>query len=228
MNKRIITLGDSTMQFNNFLKFPQTGWPQALERFVRPDVEILNFAVNGKSTKNFISLQLFDRALKNIRESDLVLIEFGHNDVKKEDLTRYTEPFGEYQQNLKYMVECCKRKGADVILLTSIVERYFDENGIIKDSLHLEYTKAMKALAEQMSIPCIDMYGLTKKRVGEEGEENSKRFYMNFPPGLYDSYPNGLEDNTHLRYEGAFMVAKCFYEEIINLGLYTDLFILRD
>lgn len=51
MNKRIITLGDSTMQFNNFLKFPQTGWPQALERFVRPDVEILNFAVNGKSTK---------------------------------------------------------------------------------------------------------------------------------------------------------------------------------
>ncbi len=228
MSKRIITLGDSTMQFNNFLKFPQTGWPQALERFLQPNVEILNFAVNGKSTKNFISLQLFDKALKNIQANDLVLIEFGHNDVKIEDSTRYTKPFGDYQQNLKYMVECCKKKRANVILLTSIIERNFDENGIIKDSLHFEYTKAMKALAEQMNIPCIDMYSLTKNRVSEEGAEKSKRFYMNFSSGLYDSYPNGLEDNTHLRYEGAFMVAKCFYDEITRLGLYTDLFLLRD
>ena len=133
MNKRIITLGDSTMQFNNFLKFPQTGWPQALERFVRLDVEILNFAVNGKSTKNFISLQLFDRALNNIRESDLVLIEFGHNDVKKEDLTRYTEPFGEYQQNLKYMVECCKRFHVLICMVSQKRELEKKEKRIQKD-----------------------------------------------------------------------------------------------
>ena len=56
MVQRIITLGDSTMQFNPYNKFPQTGWPQALVRFVRPEVEIKNFAVNGKSTKNFIEL----------------------------------------------------------------------------------------------------------------------------------------------------------------------------
>ena len=101
MINRIITLGDSTMQFNNFSKFPQTGWPQALDRFVK--VPIKNFARNGRSTKSFIDQGLFQEALDEIKENDLVLIEFGHNDLKIADPLRYTEPYGSYQENLKFM-----------------------------------------------------------------------------------------------------------------------------
>lgn len=224
MSKRIITLGDSTMQFNNYSKFPQTGWPQALDRFLKPQIEILNFAVNGKSSKNYISLGLFDNALSHIRADDLVLICFGHNDVKKEDPTRYTEPYADYQENLKWMVQQCQNKGASVILLTSIIERHF-QNGQLMDSAHLEYTKAVQQLAMELKIPCIDLYHATKVVVSHEGEEASKRFYMNFGPHLYSSHPEGLQDDTHLRYEGAFMVANCFYEQMKKQHLFEELFL---
>ena len=35
---------------------------------------------------------------------------------------------------------------------------------------------------------------------------------MNFGPGLYPNYPNGKEDNTHLRPEGAELIANMIYK----------------
>lgn len=224
MSYRIITLGDSTMQFNNYCKFPQTGWPQALDRFLKPQVEILNFAVNGKSTKNFISLGLFDNALSHIITGDIVLIGFGHNDVKIEDASRFTKPYGDYQDNLKWMIMNCQKKGAKVILLTSIAERLF-KNGEFVDSPHVEYTEAAKQVAKELGTPCIDLYRATKEVISLEKDEPSKRFFMNFGPHLYSSHPDGLQDNTHLRYDGAFMVANCFYQEMKKQHLFEELFL---
>lgn len=227
MSRRIITLGDSTMQFNNFIKFPQTGWPQALQRFVKSDVQILNFAINGKSSKNYIELGLFENALSYIQTDDLVLIQFGHNDVKIQDPSRFTRPFVEYKNNLKFMLEACMNKGAKVILLTSISERYF-ENGVLLESAHYQYTEAMKELAFENNVRCIDMYTITKNMISRLGDENSKRLFMVFDAGVYENYPNGLFDNTHLRYDGAYMVAKCFYDEVIKIDEYKDLFLLKE
>lgn len=222
MVKRIVTLGDSTMQFNDHLKFPQTGWPQALVRFLKNDCNVLNFARNGRSTKSFIEQNLFENALFQINESDLVLIEFGHNDSKKEDPLRYTEPYGTYKDNLRFMISEIKKKHANVILLTSITERKF-ENGILLKT-HGDYPKAMKELAKEMSVDCIDLYEKTREVVMNEGDELSKRFYMNFESGLYENMPEGSEDDTHLRYDGAFMVANCFYKEMKRLQLFPEIF----
>lgn len=221
MIKRIVTLGDSTMQFNNHLKFPQTGWPQALERFVK--CPILNFARNGRSTKSFIDQGLFDEALSQIREDDLVLIEFGHNDLKIADPLRYTEAYGSYQTNLKYMVDEVTKKKAKVILLTSVTERKFENGKLI--NTHGEYPNAVIDLAKKINIDYIDIYAKTKEVVEAEGEELSKRFFMNFEAGLYENKPDGSLDDTHLRYDGAFMVANCFYKEMKRLNLYPEIFI---
>ncbi len=221
MIKRIVTLGDSTMQYNNFLKFPQTGWPQALDRFVK--VPIINFARNGRSTKSFIDQGLFKEALDEIKEDDLVLIEFGHNDLKKVDPLRYTEAYGSYQENLKYMATEALKKKAKVILLTSITEHVF-ENGVLVKT-HGEYPNAVIDLAKKENLDYIDLFEKTREVVIAEGEEKSKRFYMNFESSLYESKPDGLNDNTHLRYDGAFMVANCFYKEMKRLNLYPEIFI---
>ena len=221
MIKRIVTLGDSTMQFNNHLKYPQTGWPQALERFVK--CPILNFARNGRSTKSFIEQGLFSGALESIEEDDLVLIEFGHNDSKISDPLRYTEPYTSYQQNLKYMVDEVLKKKAKVILLTSITERKFENGKLLKT--HGEYPNAVIDLANKLKLDYIDMYEKTREIVENEGEELSKRFFMNFDKGLYESKPDGSLDDTHLRYDGAFMVANCFYKEMKRLNLYPEIFI---
>lgn len=221
MIRRIVTLGDSTMQFNNYSKFPQTGWPQALERFVK--VPIINFAKNGRSTKSFIEQGLFKKALEEIKEEDLVLIEFGHNDLKKADPLRYTEAYGSYQENLKYMATEILKKKARVILLTSITEHIF-ENGVLVKT-HGEYPNAVIDLAKKNNFDYIDLFEKTREVVSSLGEEKSKRFYMVFDKDLYESKPDGLDDNTHLRYDGAFMVANCFYKEMKRLNLYPEVFI---
>ena len=223
MINRIVTLGDSTMQFNNQFKFPQTGWPQALVRFLEPTCTICNFAKNGRSTKSFIEQGLFAEALDYINENTLVLIEFGHNDLKKEDPLRYTTPYGTYQENLKYMVKEVQKKNAQVILLTSITERIFKDGVLLKT--HGEYPQAMKDLASELGVVCIDLFEKTYEIVQREGENLSKRFYMNFEAGLYENKPEGCLDDTHLRYDGAYMVAKCFYNEMQKLGLYPEIFI---
>ncbi len=221
MIKRIITIGDSTMQFNNFSKFPQTGWPQALDRFVK--VPIINFAKNGRSTKSFIEQGLFNEVLDEVRKDDLVLIEFGHNDLKKADPLRYTEAYGSYQENLKYMAFEIIKKEAKVILLTPVTERKF-ENGVLVNT-HGEYPKAVIDLAIENNLDYIDLFAKTREKVIALGEEKSKSLYMNFESGIYENKISGLDDDTHLRYDGAFMVADCFYKEMKRLNLYPEIFI---
>ena len=49
------------------------------------------------------------------------------------------------------------------------------------------------------------------------GEEESKDYFMNFGPGLYENYPEGNEDDTHLRPEGAEWVASLIFDVLSML-----------
>ena len=40
---------------------------------------------------------------------------------------------------------------------------------------------------------------------------------MNFDAGLYPNFPEGREDNTHLRPEGAFLYASIIVDELKNI-----------
>ena len=53
------------------------------------------------------------------------------------------------------------------------------------------------------SLPLIDLNAASIKLVQEMGEPASRELYMVFAPNLYPNYPDGKEDNTHLRYLGA-------------------------
>jgi hypothetical protein len=47
---------------------------------------------------------------------------------------------------------------------------------------------------------------------------------MNFPAGQYSNYPDGKEDNSHLRPEGAMYFAGMIANELKKLGgIYADL-----
>ncbi|MFP3471717.1 rhamnogalacturonan acetylesterase, partial [Micrococcus sp. SIMBA_144] len=72
----------------------------ALSEFLNDNAEVRNFAVSGRSSKNFRAQGYWDKVLEEIQEGDFVVIQFGHNDEKVEDTTRYTEAFGAYKDNL--------------------------------------------------------------------------------------------------------------------------------
>ena len=90
MNK-IYMMGDSTMQYNNYNSYPQTGWGQVLHLFAHEDVRIIDCAKNGRSTKSFIDEGRFQAILDKLEEGDFVICQFGHNDEKYDDATRFTD-----------------------------------------------------------------------------------------------------------------------------------------
>ena len=92
-------VGDSTMA-----SYPSTrpvhGWGQALPQFFQPTLAIRNHAESGRSSKSFLDSGRWEKVLAALRPGDFVIIQFGHNDAKSQDVARYTEPRGSYRENL--------------------------------------------------------------------------------------------------------------------------------
>lgn len=78
--------GDSTVQYNSILTYPQTGIGQVFHLFVKPEVRIENHAKNGRSTKSFLDEGRFTVMLDRMGEGDFLFIQFGHNDEKSRTL----------------------------------------------------------------------------------------------------------------------------------------------
>ena len=123
----VFTIGDSTMANKKAEVAPETGWCQVFQTFVESTVLIKNRAVNGRSTKSFINEGRWKSVFDSLQAGDYVFIQFGHNDEKIQDSTRYTEPFTGYRRNLELFVRETREKGATPILFTSIVRRQICE-----------------------------------------------------------------------------------------------------
>ena len=103
--------GDSTMADKPNLALPERGWGQAFRELVRPPLELDNRAVNGRSTKSFIDEGRWDALLESLSPGDWVVIQFGHNDQKTADPSRFTDPDGEYRANLQRFVRETRARG---------------------------------------------------------------------------------------------------------------------
>ena len=128
----IYGIGDSTMA--NKVKpeeNPERGWGQMLPLFFNDNITIDNRAVNGRSTRSFIAEKRWDDILKTLKKGDYVFIQFGHNDQKEKDSTRYTNPHTAYRHNLIRFVTETRAKGATPIIFSSIVRRNFNEKGVL-------------------------------------------------------------------------------------------------
>lgn len=218
--------GDSTVQNNNITTYPQTGIGQVFYLFVKPEVKIENHAKNGRSTKSFIDESRLPAIYDRITEGDFLFIQFGHNDEKIQDPARYTEPFSDYMINLEKFVNVARNKKAYPVFITPLERRCFDAEGILGPGEHLSYVEAMKQASKNLSVPLIDLYSMSRKKLIEAGAEQSKNWYMHLPEGKYPSHPEGLTDNTHLKYEGAVVYAGCVAKGLKELGgIYSELLV---
>lgn len=217
MKHRIFWAGDSTVKRNTIETYPQTGIGQALYLYLKEDVTIYNYAENGRSTKSFIQEGRLDQIAAEIGENDFLFIQFGHND-QKEDEERHTDAYGEYQENLKKFIELAKKKKAKAVLITPLYRRHFDENGKILDHVHFDYPDAMKAVAKECSVVYIDLSEKSKCLFTQYGDEATKKWFMHLQPGEYQAYPKGSIDNTHLKQEGAVIMAGLVAEGLAQLG----------
>jgi lysophospholipase L1-like esterase len=209
----VFTIGDSTMANKKAEVAPETGWCQVFPAFVSDGIVIKNRAVNGRSSKSFITEGRWKAVIDSLKPGDYVFIQFGHNDAKNQDTTRYTEPFTSYRKNLEKFVRETREKGAIPILFTSIVRRKF-ENGLLTDT-HGNYPVATRLVASAMNVPLVDLQMLTAGAVTALGEEPSKRIYL--WTGPLPSLPEGKKDDTHLSPDGAMLVAKLAAQQLMLL-----------
>ena len=134
---RIFWAADSTVQTNDYTTYPQTGIGQVFPLFVKPEYQVCNHAKNGRSTKSFMDEGRLKAIEEKIGAGDFLFIQFGHNDEKKEDPTRYTEPFSTYMENLETFIRVAKDHSAYPVLITPLERRCFMDEKHLGSSFRL-------------------------------------------------------------------------------------------
>lgn len=203
--RRLLIAGDSTAQTYDTVKTLQRGWGQMVGAHLGDGYEVINCAIGGRSTKSFIAEERWQRLLDRTQPGDIVAIQFGHNDASTKP-ERHAS-YDDYRANLLRMIADVRAAKAQPVLLTSVVMRTFVSGNLTDDRLRA-YPAIMRQVARQQQVPLIDVNVMTRDTVLLLGDEASKQLYMWIEAGVDSTYPDGKQDDTHLRAAGADAVAQ--------------------
>ena len=219
-------VGDSTMSsFSDAYYLPRYGYGTQLSNYFDEKVSVVNYALSGRSSKSFLLETNYNLLKTNLSEGDYLLIGFGHNDEKSDDIDRFTDaskPLTDttsFQYSLyENYIKLAEEKGAIPILATPIV-RVNSSNDYTGSSAHVtatgDYAQAIRALGEEKGVTVVDLTKITADKYSSLGY-NDAIYYHAFTAGKYDTdgttiIPNlNSLDGTHLNKYGAKFVAYSF------------------
>jgi len=196
----IFIAGDSTASVYGPEVFPRMGWGQVLDDFYGDEINVVDLAQSGRSSRSFIDEGFFAHLAGQIGAGDILLIQFGHNDEKINSPERYTAPETDFKFYLKKYIDLAHEKDATPVLLTPIVRRKFQDGNLVPT--HGKYPGAMRELAASTNTALIDMTRMSAQFVASLGEEDSKTVYL-YLAGVDKTKP----DNTHFTETGAYAMA---------------------
>ncbi|HSI69510.1 MAG TPA: rhamnogalacturonan acetylesterase [Gillisia sp.] len=235
----VYLIGDSTMAdySNNYdegkdymkTRYPIAGWGQVfqpvmnrnniseLSHVLKTDsILVDNRARGGRSTRTFFEEGRWSSVHKNLKEGDLVLMQFGHNDASETKPERYVTVEG-YKEYLRLFVNQTREKGGIPVVITPVSRNYPWKNGKL-GNVHGDYYTAAVEVSKELEAHLIDLTQRSMDHFTEKGEEYvTRNYFMNFGPGLYEAYPEGSSDNTHFQPEGAKAVAQLVFEGLRDL-----------
>jgi lysophospholipase L1-like esterase len=228
-------IGDSTVtdysQYENYMseRYPVTGWGQVFQQFMTgaylsnlkelllsDSIEVKNRAVGGRSTRTFFQEGRWREVYESIKQGDIVLIQFGHNDASVNKAERYVDLNG-YMEFLRLFIHQSRKKSAIPILITPVARNYPWVNDTLTN-VHGEYPKKMKEVAAETGTMIIDLNQMSMNHFTAKGRAYvTENYFMNLPPGAYEAYPKGEDDNTHFQPEGATEVAQLVFKGLVSL-----------
>ena len=157
---RIVLVGDSTVT-------DDAGWGKGFANSMAGDVEVINCAKGGRSSKSFITEGSWRKVLK--MKPDYVLLQFGHNDQPGHG-DRETDPRTTYRQAMTQYVDEARAAGIEPILVTSLSRRQWGKDGKIRSGLQ-PWVDAVKAIAAEKHVPLIDLHARSIKVYEQMGRE---------------------------------------------------------
>ena len=211
--RTVYVIGDSTVENGSD---PYYGWGGQLAEYL-PGVKVDNHAFSGRSSKSFWDEKRFEPVAADMRQGDLLLVCFGHND-EKDDEERHTDPTTTYPEMLMRYVSAARAAGAVPVLCTSVSRNFFAGNGFLLYT-HGEYPHAVRALCEKETVALIDLETMTRELMKALGEQKSCELFVNIAPGTDERFPNGVADRTHYNLYGAKRVAELVAEQLKKSGL---------
>ncbi len=214
---KILLAGDSTVANCPTQEFPMSGWGAHLAPLTYTWAAVHNFAKGGASTESFRSEGLWADLLAGAGPGDLVFIQFGHNDQKKQHLAARTG----YAANLRTMVAEVHAVGAATALCTSVERRHFldvpSSDAVLEESLE-DYPEVVRELALELGVAVLDLNARTRCLYLGLGPDGSRELFCHFAPGEHAHWPDGLADNTHFSQHGAALVAGEVARQLGGLG----------
>ncbi|MBU3112775.1 rhamnogalacturonan acetylesterase [Clostridium lacusfryxellense] len=212
----IYIAGDSTVtdQGANYPYNPATsycGWAQILPLFLKQGISVSNHSHSGLTTESFRSGGHWSIVERSIKQDDIIIMQFGHNDQKDKTLGA----FGGYADNLRRYAQEIQEKGAYPVIVSPVSRTIWNgPNGSFNDMLK-EYADACKQVAFERGIPLIDLHDKSVDFILKHGSKKVARYF----------YP---KDYTHHNDFGAFEMARLVVDGIKEAKIHTIIKHLRD
>lgn len=210
--------GDSLAETKNSTD-TEKGWGEAFAELDANGITVVNRAIGGRSSKSFYDQGLLRGILNEAKEGDYLFVQFGSNDAKSYDATRYTTytPGGTFEQYMtKYITEA-RSKGVIPVIFTPVVRAKYDANdtfiGDTYDNL-ADYAAAAKRVAATYHVPVIDLHALTANKFKTMTKDSVWAYY-----DVEDTSSGGNPDTTHLNSDGAELIADMIKTEMENIRL---------
>lgn len=192
--RRVLLAGDSTV--TDQASGDYASWGQMLPRMLSPDISVANHARSGETMKSFVTSLRWDKLLSDVRPNDVVLIQFGHNDEKKQWPRTYAAFDQSYPAWLSAFVADVRQHGGLPVLVTPVARRIF--KGPVIVNTHAGYDDAVRDVARRLDVPLID---LTRQ---------TTQFYEALGPDRAAwAFADNHHEKTHHNAYGAYEIA-CF------------------
>lgn len=223
---RIVLAGDSTTAVGS-------GWGPGFMKCLADNVECVNLARGGRSSKSFIAEGLWQKSLD--LKPDFILIQFGHNDQPGHGADRETDPQTTYRQFMTRYVDEARAAGIKPVLITPMSRRQWGADGKIHSTL-TPNAEVVKEVAAEKHVPLLDLHArsidLYEKlgRAGcnefspiKEATTKPKAPATELPPSAVAENANAapekgkVYDGTHLNAKGAAIIGPIVAEELARI-----------
>ena len=224
--RSIFLIGDSTVRNGRADgALGQWGWGEPLSGLIDPSTfNVVNRALGGLSSRTYLTLGHWDRVLAMLKQGDVVLMQFGHNDGGALDdkqrarasirgigaetqeienpITGHHETVHSYGWYLRQFISGAQQKGAIPVVLSPVPRKVWKDGKIARS--REDYGGWAADVARDSSVAFLDLNELAARRYEALGPAAVEKLFG--------------DERTHTNRNGAELNAQCVLEGLSSLA----------
>jgi len=200
---KIVLAGDSTVNNGG-------GWGPGFCALMTPNVDCINLARNGRSSKSYYDEGIWQNVLA--QHADYILIQFGHNDMPGKGPARETDPDTTYAANMRRYIDQARAQGARPVIVTSLSRRNYKDGQLVEDLT--AYANAARRVADEEQVPAIDLNTQSVRLLKTMTQQQADQFAA---VGHPDATGGTALDRTHLNAHGSEVFGRMVADDLARI-----------